>query len=165
MLRALRKPLLLLLTASATPHCDDATRRVSVPGALAGRHGSLSSRYAGLAIPARCNRVAPKGTHLVTVTAAITCPHCGHVAHEMMATDACQYFYDCRGCGAVLKPNAGDCCVFCSFGDARCPPRQAGERCEVIIPRRSFQSESAPKGADCDRASMRLPPSPQSRPT
>lgn len=33
-----------------------------------------------------------------------------------MATDACQYFYDCRSCGVILKPNAGECCVFCSYG-------------------------------------------------
>jgi hypothetical protein len=41
-----------------------------------------------------------------------------------MPTDACQYFYDCQGCGAVLKPKPGDCCVFCSFGDVPCPPVQ-----------------------------------------
>jgi hypothetical protein len=42
-----------------------------------------------------------------------------------MPTDACQYFYDCKGCGVVLKPKAGDCCVFCSYGDVACPPVQA----------------------------------------
>jgi hypothetical protein len=42
-----------------------------------------------------------------------------------MPTDACQFFYDCKGCGAVLKPKAGDCCVFCSYGDVPCPPIQA----------------------------------------
>jgi hypothetical protein len=41
-----------------------------------------------------------------------------------MPTHACQYFYDCKGCGAVLKPKAGDCCVFCSYGDVPCPPIQ-----------------------------------------
>jgi hypothetical protein len=41
-----------------------------------------------------------------------------------MPTDACQYFFDCKGCGAVLKPKAGDCCVFCSYGDVACPPMQ-----------------------------------------
>ncbi|HEX3918034.1 MAG TPA: GDCCVxC domain-containing (seleno)protein [Caulobacteraceae bacterium] len=41
-----------------------------------------------------------------------------------MPTDACQYFYDCQGCGAVLKPKAGDCCVFCSYGEVPCPPVQ-----------------------------------------
>ncbi len=46
----------------------------------------------------------------------LTCPECGHRATEEMPTDACQYFYDYHGCGAVLKPLAGDCCVFCSYG-------------------------------------------------
>jgi hypothetical protein len=41
-----------------------------------------------------------------------------------MPTDACQYFYDCPACGAVLKPLAGDCCVFCSYADVPCPPIQ-----------------------------------------
>jgi hypothetical protein len=41
-----------------------------------------------------------------------------------MPTDACQYFYDCPACGALLKPKPGDCCVFCSYGDVPCPPIQ-----------------------------------------
>jgi hypothetical protein len=41
-----------------------------------------------------------------------------------MPTDACQYFYECKICGALLKPKEGDCCVFCSFGDTPCPPIQ-----------------------------------------
>ncbi|MBL9065990.1 MULTISPECIES: GDCCVxC domain-containing (seleno)protein [unclassified Sphingopyxis] len=56
----------------------------------------------------------------------ITCPLCGHRETETMPTDACQFFYDCRGCGAVLKPEPGDCCVFCSYGTTRCPPIQIG---------------------------------------
>ena len=55
----------------------------------------------------------------------LTCPLCGHVETETMPTDACQYFYDCKGCHAVLKPEPGDCCVFCSYGDVPCPPVQA----------------------------------------
>lgn len=58
-------------------------------------------------------------------TSTLTCPERGHRETETMPTNACQYFYDCRGCGAVLKPKAGDCCVFCSYGDAPCPPIQA----------------------------------------
>ena len=56
----------------------------------------------------------------------LTCPHCGHQVTETMPTDACQYFYDCLGCGVVLKPKPGDCCVYCSYGDVPCPPIQAG---------------------------------------
>ena len=58
--------------------------------------------------------------------ATITCPECGGRARERMPADDCQYFYDCRVCGAALKPRRGDCCVFCSYGDVRCPPKQAG---------------------------------------
>jgi hypothetical protein len=56
---------------------------------------------------------------------AITCPDCGYRAVETMPTDACQFFYDCKGCGTRLKPKAGDCCVFCSYGSLPCPPVQA----------------------------------------
>jgi hypothetical protein len=58
----------------------------------------------------------------------ITCPHCGHAQTETMPTDSCQFFYDCRGCGAVLRPKQGDCCVFCSYGTVPCPPVQDAGR-------------------------------------
>ena len=54
----------------------------------------------------------------------ITCPHCGTAKVEPMPTNACQFFYDCAGCGVRLKPKPGDCCVFCSYGSIPCPPVQ-----------------------------------------
>jgi len=54
----------------------------------------------------------------------ITCPHCGTAKVEPMPTNACQFFYDCAGCGVRLKPMPGDCCVFCSYGSIPCPPVQ-----------------------------------------
>ncbi len=60
----------------------------------------------------------------VPLISTITCPHCGHVQQETMPTNACQWFYDCKGCGAVLRPKPGDCCVYCSYGDVPCPPIQ-----------------------------------------
>ncbi len=57
----------------------------------------------------------------------LTCPECGHKAMEKMPTDACQFFYECAGCKKLLKPLAGDCCVFCSYGDVPCPPIQSGD--------------------------------------
>lgn len=59
----------------------------------------------------------------------ITCPLCGHEAQEDMPADACVYFYDCKSCGARLKPKPGDCCVFCSYGSVPCPPVQSGGAC------------------------------------
>jgi hypothetical protein len=55
----------------------------------------------------------------------ITCPNCGAKSLERMPEDACRYFYECSSCGARLQPKAGDCCVFCSYGDVSCPPVQA----------------------------------------
>ena len=54
----------------------------------------------------------------------ITCPHRGHAQTEMMPSDACQFFYSCKGGGMLLRPEAGDCCVFCSCGPVPCPPVQ-----------------------------------------
>jgi len=48
-----------------------------------------------------------------------------------MPTDACVFFHECPGCGIVLKPTRGDCCVFCSFGSVKCPPIQLNGRCEA----------------------------------
>lgn len=54
----------------------------------------------------------------------LTCPHCGFAKAEVMPKDACLFFYECGGCGAVLRPQPGDCCVFCSYGTVKCPPIQ-----------------------------------------
>jgi len=66
---------------------------------------------------------------LMQLESTLTCPHCAHQATETMPTDACQFFYDCKGCGARLKPLAGDCCVFCSYGSVPCPPVQQNGKC------------------------------------
>jgi len=61
----------------------------------------------------------------------ITCPECGHQKKETMPTDACQWFYECKSCHALLKPKEGDCCVFFSWGDIPCPPIQMHKDCCV----------------------------------
>jgi hypothetical protein len=65
----------------------------------------------------------------VILESHITCPHCGHSQVDTMPTDACQWFYDCAGCGKLLEPRAGDCCVYCSYGTVKCPPMQQGQAC------------------------------------
>ena len=66
----------------------------------------------------------------MNLQSTITCPNCGGVKTETMPTDACQFFYKCANCTARLKPKAGDCCVFCSYGDVPCPPIQEGLCCK-----------------------------------
>jgi hypothetical protein len=41
-----------------------------------------------------------------------------------MPVDACQWYYECQHCHAVLRPKQGDCCVYCSYGTVPCPPVQ-----------------------------------------
>lgn len=36
----------------------------------------------------------------------ITCLECGLSKAEQMPTDACEWFYECERCHAVLKPKA-----------------------------------------------------------
>ncbi|MEX2161927.1 MAG: GDCCVxC domain-containing (seleno)protein [Anaerolineales bacterium] len=60
----------------------------------------------------------------VYTSSTITCPQCGHQKEEEMPMDACLHFYQCTNCDELLKPNQGDCCVFCSFGTVRCPSKQ-----------------------------------------
>jgi hypothetical protein len=97
---------------------------------------SLSAVYGGLGVlfaASIWNRFTTGAASLrkteVVLQSVLTCPNCGHQKEEMMPTNACLFFYDCSGCGARLKPKAGDCCVFCSYGSMPCPPIQAGEAC------------------------------------
>ncbi|WP_372527288.1 GDCCVxC domain-containing (seleno)protein [Piscinibacter sp.] len=59
----------------------------------------------------------------------ITCPVCGHAKQETMPVDACQWYYECESCKTLLRPKAGDCCVFCSFGTTPCPSMQHSSSC------------------------------------
>lgn len=63
------------------------------------------------------------------LTCRLACPACGEVHVETMPTDACIYFFECAGCGTLLRPKAGDCCVFCSYGSIPCPPIQLQTAC------------------------------------
>jgi hypothetical protein len=65
----------------------------------------------------------------LVLESVITCPKCGVGTMETMPTNACVYYYECQGCHALLKPTAGNCCVFCSYGSVKCPPIQQQSDC------------------------------------
>ena len=81
------------------------------------RRGGTAPRPAGRPMLAR------------ELRSTVTCPECGHQRVEEMPVDTCQFTYECPGCGSLLKPKAGDCCVFCSFGSFKCPPVQQAGGC------------------------------------
>lgn len=65
----------------------------------------------------------------VKLESELVCPECGFKSQETMPTDACVYYFQCNGCGELLKPLSGDCCVFCSYGNVPCPPIQIKGKC------------------------------------
>lgn len=60
----------------------------------------------------------------IELISVITCPFCGFRKEEEMPVNACMHFYKCTSCGKTIKPKAGDCCVFCSYGTIKCPSKQ-----------------------------------------
>ncbi len=63
------------------------------------------------------------------IESVITCPVCHYKKKETMPVDACQFFYECSSCKTILRPELGDCCVFCSYGTIKCPSKQEGNTC------------------------------------
>jgi hypothetical protein len=97
--------------AASLASCERLERR---PRPL--RHGMGACRQEDAATVSPVGEVADRAT--------VTCPHCGVSRLETMPTNACQHFYRCEGCGEILSPRKGDCCVFCSYADHHCPPEQ-----------------------------------------
>lgn len=105
--------------------------------ALAGEEGDRQSETGRAGHPTR---------PLAVVTAArLTCPVCGQVQVLEMPSDACQYFFECPHCYALLKPRSGDCCIFCSYADVACPPRQ---QAKLSGPAQAVADQSLVTGGD-----------------
>jgi hypothetical protein len=58
---------------------------------------------------------------MTPIDTIIRCPRCGTGARELIPDDACVIEYECENCGVTLRPKDGDCCVFCSYSQDRCP--------------------------------------------
>jgi hypothetical protein len=108
----------LVISARVNPIAWDTTEVILAPWSAEAKGAPSEGSAAPLASRA-----------IMITTSELTCPNCGHRSTETMPTDACIYFYDCAACGAVLRPKAGDCCVFCSYGSVPCPPVQANPSC------------------------------------
>lgn len=65
----------------------------------------------------------------IILQSEITCPECHFKKVEIMPENSCQFLYECSNCKAIIKALPGDCCVFCSYGTVKCPPKQKGEKC------------------------------------
>ncbi len=73
----------------------------------------------------KCNqcKITPVSESVI-LKSKIRCPFCGYIKEEAMSIDSCQHFYECNNCKKILQPKDRDCCVFCSYGNVKCPPKQ-----------------------------------------
>ncbi|MCG3176567.1 MAG: hypothetical protein MOGMAGMI_01525 [Candidatus Omnitrophica bacterium] len=58
------------------------------------------------------------------LTATLTCPACGHTTREAMPEGYSPVECVCPSCASPIIAKSGECCVFCAYSDAYCPPRQ-----------------------------------------
>lgn len=54
----------------------------------------------------------------------LTCPECGTKQKGEMLEAAYSYAYQCNGCSEIIEKKNGSCCVYCSYGDVKCPSEQ-----------------------------------------
>ncbi|GEM_PF-1837144 len=57
----------------------------------------------------------------------VTCPKCGHKQPMSIPHGKCQAFYTCKGCGKMIAAEK-TCCVFCDYGDRKCPAAETHKR-------------------------------------
>lgn len=68
--------------------------------------------------------IAKKDSVVIQNTSIITCPKCKTSKEEVMPTETCKLSYICTKCSYEMHPQNGDCCVFCTYGDHKCPSMQ-----------------------------------------
>lgn len=54
----------------------------------------------------------------------LTCPKCGLKQNVKMLALEIASVYQCNACNQVIKSNADECCVYCQYGDVKCPSEQ-----------------------------------------
>ena len=62
--------------------------------------------------------------NMAETSADLKCPHCGTVSEVEMPTTLSLFRMQCVNCGETILPKTGDCCVFCSHSELKCPPKQ-----------------------------------------
>ncbi len=54
----------------------------------------------------------------------LTCPDCGSKQKSEMLEAAYSYAYQCNSCSEIVEKKEDSCCVYCSYGDVKCPDQQ-----------------------------------------
>jgi hypothetical protein len=61
---------------------------------------------------------------IIRLKSIITCPNCNFKKEEVMPVNTCLCIYECENCNKEIRPEKGNCCVFCTHGNVQCPPTQ-----------------------------------------
>lgn len=54
----------------------------------------------------------------------LTCPECGTQQAAEMLDSGHSYAYQCDGCKEIIEKKEESCCVYCSYGEVKCPSQQ-----------------------------------------
>jgi hypothetical protein len=54
----------------------------------------------------------------------LTCPFCGFREKLAIPDNYCLILHRCANCNMRIRPAPGDCCIFCTHGDALCLAEQ-----------------------------------------
>jgi hypothetical protein len=55
---------------------------------------------------------------------ALTCPDCGSKQNVEMLESGYSYAYQCDSCSEIIEKKHESCCVYCSYGEVKCPEEQ-----------------------------------------
>ena len=54
----------------------------------------------------------------------LTCPNCGATQTvKMLALEVCSV-YQCNTCKEIIQAHTNECCVYCEYGEVKCPSEQ-----------------------------------------
>ena len=54
----------------------------------------------------------------------LVCPECGAKQKVEMLETGYSYAYQCDSCLEIIEKKEDDCCVYCSYGEVKCPSEQ-----------------------------------------
>jgi uncharacterized protein (DUF2225 family) len=54
----------------------------------------------------------------------LTCPECGAQQKAEMSTMENSRIYECDTCKEIIQANEDECCVYCQYGEVKCPGEQ-----------------------------------------
>jgi phage terminase large subunit GpA-like protein len=55
---------------------------------------------------------------------SLSCPECGENQRVDMLDADYSFAYQCNSCNSIIEKKENSCCVYCSYGEVKCPTQQ-----------------------------------------